>query len=223
MIPILPQASKFDSNWYPKSEFIYKYVSRWSHGCKTLWEYECLHDPITPPLLLHFCWGWLAILLQRGLKHTTWASVHGRILIRTFSDGAWLRGVAVAGSLRAPSPLRICHAGAAFLLVPAHGSAARGSRAYHLGLGARVLVRAFSGGAVAAAPGHQQAAQIRRRHGTPGRPTPEPPGRRPGRPPGQPRPPAQGATVPPAAAGAWAAEHRTGHQTPADPADGFFV
>ena len=151
MIPILPQASKFDSNWYPKSEFIYKYVSRWSHGCKTLWEYECLHDPITPPLLLHFCWGWLAILLQRGLKHTTWASVHGRILIRTFSDGAWLRGVAVAGSLRAPSPLRICHAGAAFLLVPAHGSAAGGSRAYHLGLGARVLVRVFSGGAVAAA------------------------------------------------------------------------
>ena len=71
MIPILPQASKFDSNWYPKSEFIYKYVSRWSHGCKTLWEYECLHDPITPPLLLHFCWGWPAILLQRGLKHTT--------------------------------------------------------------------------------------------------------------------------------------------------------
>ena len=40
---------------------------------------------------------------------------------------------------------------------------------------------------------------------------------------GHPRPPAQQATEPLAAAGARAAEHRAGHQTPADPADGFFV
>ena len=50
-----------------------------------------------------------------------------------------------------------------------------------------------------------------------------PPARQTARPRAPPRPPAQKATEPPAAAGAWAAEHRTGHQTPADPADGFFV
>ena len=50
-----------------------------------------------------------------------------------------------------------------------------------------------------------------------------PPGRQTARPRASPRPPTQGATEPPAAARAWAAEHRTGHQTPADPADGFFV
>ena len=66
-----------------------------------------------------------------------------------------------------------------------------------LELTTRVLVRAFPGGAVAAAPGHQQTAQIRRRHGTPGRPTPEPPGRRPGRPPGQGPPPGRRPKRPP--------------------------